>query len=292
MSESPAGFDGSSMASEDVSANASASKDGTQIWERVGRKFAVNSSIDLLDLSEVLKKIIENIRLNPDEPKFRSVKIGNKVIQSRVAAREGGLDFLLACGFLSQVKDGEKLLCLESVDDAALDENLKWLLDNVPMCCRMAIDRGSADTDPCADCIVQIKLPTGSSVSGGFMMEEPVQAVQSFASCFFTAAPTENIALRFPHVVASLTGSTDMTAISLKEAGFTSRVVLIASTQSDEEFRTVVQKTREVAVSTNAKEKREQELKLKQEKLSKAAERKAEKDSILKAFKDDHDKSI
>lgn len=48
---------------------------------------------------ETLSKYIKNIGANPEEAKFRKIRLGNAAFQSRVAASPNGLAFLETVGF-------------------------------------------------------------------------------------------------------------------------------------------------------------------------------------------------
>lgn len=59
-----------------------------------------------------LLKYLGNIAANPQEPKFRSIKLSNAAFQQRVAAVPGSLDFLQLCGF----KMSSEALTMEEAD--------------------------------------------------------------------------------------------------------------------------------------------------------------------------------
>ena len=52
---------------------------------------------------------------------------------------------------------------------------------------------------PCAECTIQLRLPTGLSVTGGFASTDPVSAVLSFACCFFRSDKCDSVMLRQAH---------------------------------------------------------------------------------------------
>ena len=47
----------------------------------------------------VLLKYVGNIAKNPEEEKFRRIRLSNAAFQQKVASVTGGVDFLVACGF-------------------------------------------------------------------------------------------------------------------------------------------------------------------------------------------------
>ena len=46
-----------------------------------------------------LLKILDNIIQDPNEPKYRKIRVQNKAFQEQVACMEGAIDFLLGAGF-------------------------------------------------------------------------------------------------------------------------------------------------------------------------------------------------
>jgi len=73
----------------------------------------LNTAADIIDLNEILSKIVNNILGNPSDQKFRELKFSYKTIQSRIISRKGGFELLQLFGFIASVKDGEKVLILE-----------------------------------------------------------------------------------------------------------------------------------------------------------------------------------
>ncbi|VDM26811.1 unnamed protein product [Toxocara canis] len=61
--------------------------------------FSLNGSEKRKVATETLQKYIQNIIENPDQPKFRRIRLANKAFQERVLAAKGGREFLEACGF-------------------------------------------------------------------------------------------------------------------------------------------------------------------------------------------------
>ncbi|KHJ90399.1 PUB domain protein [Oesophagostomum dentatum] len=59
---------------------------------------------------ETIGKYLQNIIENPDEPKYRRIRLSNKAYQERVASVKGGREFLEAVGFSEKMepfKEGE-----------------------------------------------------------------------------------------------------------------------------------------------------------------------------------------
>ena len=52
-----------------------------------------------MDVSQLLQKFASNILNNPDNPKYRSIRVANKVFQSRLLPVNGAVECLFAMGF-------------------------------------------------------------------------------------------------------------------------------------------------------------------------------------------------
>lgn len=52
---------------------------------------------------ETLSKYLENIVNNPDEEKYRKIRLSNRIFQEKVAGMEGVMEFLEAAGFNQQL---------------------------------------------------------------------------------------------------------------------------------------------------------------------------------------------
>jgi hypothetical protein len=224
------------------------------MFHRSARSLPLNSVDDLLNLKELLLKLCQNIINNPTEEKFHSIKLSNKSIQNRLINRKGGVEFLAAIGFVSIFKDGEKYLSVyenndENVDNKInikiIEDGIIWLNETVETCLLMSnitansknLAQSKSIIKPCAECIIQIRLSTGQAVIGGFMREDKVSDVLSFAQTFFKAERANEVILRHTHNSTEI-NSFDFTLV---KASLFPRAILVASTQSKEIRLTKVQ---------------------------------------------------
>lgn len=106
---------------------------------------SVNSRGELFDLVDILTMIVRNILSHPSDVKYRVIKLTNKVIQSRLVGRKGGIEFLSAAGFIAKTLDAQKVLELVGGDGdhsaaemTELEESLSWLTSTVDTCNKMA----------------------------------------------------------------------------------------------------------------------------------------------------------
>ena len=78
-----------------------------------------------------LLKFISNVGMNPNEMKFRNIRLTNAAVQQRVVAFTGAVELLEVCGFAKNPA-GENL-CMAEVDRMVLEaaaENLNSALTN------------------------------------------------------------------------------------------------------------------------------------------------------------------
>lgn len=73
---------------------------------------------------ETLTKYLENILNNPDEEKYRKIRMSNRIFCEKVKDVEGALDFLLGAGFIEQEIDNEMFLLWQA---EILDEGVEQL---------------------------------------------------------------------------------------------------------------------------------------------------------------------
>ncbi|KAH7729323.1 UBX domain-containing protein 1 [Aphelenchoides avenae] len=61
--------------------------------------YSLNSAAKYEAAVDTMKKYLQNIVDNPEEPKFRRIRLSNKVFSEKVAAVKGAVEFLRAVGF-------------------------------------------------------------------------------------------------------------------------------------------------------------------------------------------------
>jgi len=79
-----------------------------------------------------LMKVLDNVIQKPFDPKVRSIRLSNPAFTNKVASRKGGVEFLIACGFVQEsptpallARDDtpqESFLILKDVDESIADE--------------------------------------------------------------------------------------------------------------------------------------------------------------------------
>lgn len=154
----------------------------------------LNSILKLEIFFETIVQIVENISSAPGIEKFRTLKYSNAFINGKIIEVSGGVDFLHGIGFRS-FTDTEigKFLRLDFEHATGTDndtiENLhigvKWLTNTISTCRLCSYSVARAGKDSCSECTIVIRLPTGASVSGGFMRGDKLYHVRSFACCYF-----------------------------------------------------------------------------------------------------------
>jgi hypothetical protein len=136
----------------------------------------------------ILNNIIDNI----GDFKYRTIKVANKSVNNKVLSKSGGLEYLLACGFQVQIDEsGTKVLVLpvKENDTISMQNSLEWLKVTSKSCCDIRNNKlnNFANDDVCCECTIQIRLPTGATVCGGFMRGDTLQDVLNYAACYFQA---------------------------------------------------------------------------------------------------------
>ena len=154
--------------------------------QRCARKLPLNAESQLNVLGSTLQLIIQNCLSNSSDPKYFKIKVSGTTFKSKIAAYEGGVEFLLAVGFISDIIENEKYLRLPEFDKEHLETSIAWLLNSISTCLEMKQTYSNNKTDtPCADCIIQIRLPNNTTTTAGFLRFETIRSVQSFSSCYF-----------------------------------------------------------------------------------------------------------
>ncbi|XP_042895062.1 UBX domain-containing protein 6 [Parasteatoda tepidariorum] len=75
---------------------------------------------------ETLSRYLTNILDNPEEEKYRKIRLNNKVFQERIVGIEGAFEFLSAAGFSKQVIDHEEYLVFSRSHESDF-ENMQML---------------------------------------------------------------------------------------------------------------------------------------------------------------------
>ena len=183
-------------------------------WEKCSRLLLLNNVPVLSQLVSVVEKLAANIQNFPSEEKFRCINTDNKAIKSKIIDCSGGLEILLALGFIPSgySSTGAKVLKLNfgeleenNGNDSSLhllSEGLSWLRDTYTTCKHYAdiiCTSSGVTVSPCCEVQVQLRLPTAVIVKGGFMRSETLQEVKNYACCFFSEENAKTVTLSFSH---------------------------------------------------------------------------------------------
>jgi hypothetical protein len=158
-----------------------------KVWEKCARRLLLNSGQSLQTLEATLVKVLRNIIDNQNETKYRTLRINNTSVKNAIIDAPGGSEFLVAAGFGHAVTDsGEKVLKFDDTHVEPLQHALEWLRNTCGTCKEFLLSNGKRQQAPCCDCEIQIRLPIGTSVTGGFMKGDTLQDVRNFVACYFT----------------------------------------------------------------------------------------------------------
>jgi hypothetical protein len=223
-------------------------------FQKVVRLLLVNTQEDLEDMLALLKTLIGNVMESPKDSKFRLLKLTKDIIKRRLVQRNGGVEFLIAAGWIATARDREPVLELpmsvEGIDPAVVDdEKIRLQLENMSLAYEWLLETAKAilmqhtaserkATDACAECIIQLRFANGSRYSGGFMKSDTLSDVRLFAQSFFVADRRADVALRLPDIAAEAL-DTAADSQTLTQLRLSPRAVLLAST-SDDATRAVV----------------------------------------------------
>lgn len=275
------------------------------IWERCARLFLMNTPEQLSELLDIIEKIFTNIINDPTNEKFRSVKSSNNTIKRKILDVVGGPDFLSSVGFICKT-DMESanltgkvysLAVSESseIQAAMIDSSLDWLKKNIETCISVAKCKAKDENSKkvalqqgtCAECVIQLRLPTGKTVCGGFMQTDTLANVRSFAGSFFTQDKYRDVNLVLPHSTSMLDESND--DLSLAQLDMCPRSSLVASAKTQKMAQESFQSKREQVMVDHAGLKR----KAAHDRDKKIAEKQQladERKQVLLAFKGDRHK--
>lgn len=163
------------------------------------------NSIDELDnFEKLICQVIENILLNPTEEKYRTLKTSNAAVKTKLLGISGGNELLHALGFRQRVND-ENITVLV-LEEGKIGKDLQyhlssvkdWLKHNFPIfrtfaATGLTTDRSGSSSSIgsseriCCDIVVNVRLPTGSTVSGGFLAGDTIVDVIQFVSTYFAS---------------------------------------------------------------------------------------------------------
>jgi len=261
----------------------------SQYYHRCGRMLPINNISNLNDLQQLCHMICNNILQHPNDIKYQQLKLSNKLIQTRLLTRKGGIEFLHAIGFEIQTHDFQKVLVLKNNENNYIDNirnGLIWLDETIHTCVKMAQSHHKQnDSDKsCAECIIQVKISKGLNVTGGFMANDKLDSVLQFVKCFFKIEKNNNVCLRLPHMNKAY--DDDCMIKTLEELELYPRSILIASTLSDEQ---VAEKMIQVKQNANEDIKRNiaNAEQIRREKIKKNENDSNHKKNLLLAFNDD-----
>lgn len=79
--------------------------------------------------AEALIKILANVVKNPEEDKFRKIRLSNAIIQSKIVSVSGAVDLLIEAGFSKVEQDGDHYLILPT--DTLRLERVQSAIDRI-----------------------------------------------------------------------------------------------------------------------------------------------------------------
>lgn len=130
------------------------------------RLLPLNGPEELEAMRGLLQKVVENITAHPEDLKFRSLKLSNKALRSKIFDRQGSREIMTLLGFRNDQnrKDGEAVLTLPvDADLTVLASTLQWLDEVIRDTLSMGGARRPKSTC-CAETTLQLRLPTSKTI--------------------------------------------------------------------------------------------------------------------------------
>ena len=266
------------------------------------RMFPLNTAPQCTTLFTILRKILNNVLTTPDDVKYRTIKLSNKIIAAKIVNIQGGLEFLRSMKFNRATLQREQLLIMQ---DEQLD--VSWLemglatLDSVDLSkpntssTSSSSSSASASRTVLAECILHIVLPTGHTLRAGFANNETIEDVYNFVDYTRTdgkrSQGIESFTLCTSYPQQELVG--EWYAKTLQEAGLTPRSKLIIKKQKRPDALDAFQDKPEDKAARERQQRQEleqrelQEQLIVQHKKKERAALKLERERALQSFKDD-----
>lgn len=213
-------------------------------FDRLARHLALNSMEELTDLTTLCGTICKNaVTPSSSSAKYRVLKLSNESIKRRLVGRQGGVEFLLAGGWVRRQQAGADLLELpapagseddakeapsgpqdlaqaqacENAQAATLLQALAWLESTTVALQAYHEQAGRRPSDSIAEVTLSLRLPT-SKVVAGFMRRDPLSAVRSYAASYFVPSRRGDVSLRLPDCSAVALGGTTAAAAAVPDA--------------------------------------------------------------------------
>jgi len=276
--------------------------DFTFTLEVVCRLLPLNSANEVRAMRDVLEKIITNIKIDPANLKFRTLKLQNKTLRTKLFDLNGAKEVMFILGFRRKVSDDTKeasmilpldikstevsILMNEMIE--TLLESWSWLETQLNICLEM---KGAikSTTSCCAECLLQIRLPNGYILKGGFFADEPLKTVNEFIQAFRPLSNSEDqwiLSQTHPNITFS---EEEYLNKSLNDLKLTPRASLIAHVSYSTNQLKEISQTEALTKAHNDDilARKQRETNLRQSKIIDAEAVKQERRRVLKQFEDD-----
>ena len=263
------------------------------------RMFSLNTAQQCTTLFTILRKILNNVLTAPDDVKYRTIKLSNKIIDAKIVNIHGGLEFLRSMKFHRATLQREQLLIMhdEQLDVSWLEVGLATL-DSVDLSTPNTSSTSSSSASAgtvLAECILHIVLPTGHTLRAGFANNESIKDVYTFVDYARTDGKRnqgmDSFTLCTSYPQQELVGAWH--SKTLQEAGLTPRSKLIIKKQKRPDAPDAFQDKPEDKEARERQQRLEREQRELQEQLvvqNKKKEKaaiKLERERALQSFKDD-----
>ena len=144
-------------------------------------------------------KILDNILAHPEEEKFLSLKLENKLIKARIVDAFAGVELMKQIGFKKIIDDfGVHMLTITTEKAVerqdANQEILVWLKT------QLEAVRNTGKKGAMADCTLQLKLSNGTALIAAFSGAETLQTVHDHVEACHEKHPYFTLCANYPYV--------------------------------------------------------------------------------------------
>jgi len=148
------------------------------------RQLPLNSPTEIELMKKTLSKIVANILENPDELKYRTLRLQNKTLRERIFDLHGAKEIMSILNFKRMnATDPPEVAMIFQADTQdsffALREAWAWLEQQFDSSIEMEGSK-RPNSNCCAECSLIIRLPSGSTVKAAFYSVEPLRAVRDY----------------------------------------------------------------------------------------------------------------
>lgn len=223
--------------------------------EVISRVLPLNTRADIVNMQNVLEKIINNICKEPLNQTKRTLKLQNKTLRSKLFDKQGAKEIMFILGFhkmkLSDETESMAMVLPLEIQNSNTSKSGQSISPESEMCDSLSTTWSWLDTqlktclemngtDICAECLIKIQLPNGFILKGAFFQNETLNDVVTYLNAKRPLEKHYNeysgneidriwvLSQNHPHIIFSDNGDQQYMNESLYNLKLTPRATLIA----------------------------------------------------------------